>query len=55
MRPSYILIPSVAAVVAISVGDKGYGWPFVGAHFLLAVAIIFGFAKLGNEIFGRRR
>lgn len=55
MRPSYILIPIVAAAVAISTGDQGYGWPFVAAHFLIGVLIIAAFAKLGAALFGRRR
>lgn len=54
MRPSHILIPIVAAAVAVFAGDQGYGWPFIAVHFLIAVLICGVFAKLGSVLFRRR-
>lgn len=55
IRPSYILIPIVAAALAISADDRGYGWPFIAMHFLAALLIMGAFATLGAVLFRWRR
>ena len=54
MRPSHILIPIVAAAVAVFAGDQGYGWPFIAMHFVIGLLIVGVFAKLGSVLFRRR-
>lgn len=54
MRPSHILIPIVAAAVAVFAGDQGYGWPFIAMHFVIGLLIVGAFAILGSLLLGRR-
>ena len=56
-RPTWSLIALVtlaAAIIAATSGDKGYGWPFVAGHFMIAWVFIGAFAMLGKALFGRR-
>ncbi|APL96015.1 hypothetical protein EWH08_15865 [Sphingobium indicum] len=50
---SYAIITAIAALVAATGGDEGYGWPFILGHFLVAWILIAAFAHLGKTIFRR--
>ncbi|KEQ52147.1 hypothetical protein [Sphingobium chlorophenolicum] len=52
-RASYAIITAIAALVAATGGDEGYGWPFILGHFLVAWIVIAAFAHLGKILYRR--